>query len=341
MSRCGWLAACVLVFAFPAFARTWNDTDGHSVEGEFVRVVKGKVVIDVSGRMIQVPFGHLINDDQDYVREQLQAKGLGGQLPAKKKTAESDSAADAGSNGKEAAAANEPKAGPERKWTDISGRSIQARFIGMEDAKVVLKFKGKRTTFPFDKFSLADQQYVRTEMTGRGEGNKVPAAVAQPAPQFAQTQPTAPPPYQPPAYKPPPFQPPAYQLPGNQPPANQPPAYQPPPYQPPQRVAPSFPAPVQSPPAMPTAEPSMTPSFPNNQPVYQQVMVKKCSKCGATLPNNVTAGDRCPSCGTYLAYDQTNGKTAYAGAYFYGSIAGTGTLIAVGVSIVVRLFKRS
>ncbi len=334
MCRCVCLAACLLALAFPAFARTWNDTEGHTVEGEFVRVLKGKVVINVAGRMVQVPFGHLVEDDQDFVREQLEAKGLGSQLPAKKKPAAPDSAAEAGSDGKDAAAANDPKPGPERKWTDIQGRSIQARFIGIEDANVVLHFKGKRTTFPFDKFSLADQRFVRTEMTGRGEGDKVPAEVApvipQPAPaapQFAHAPPMIP--AMPAMPRMPEFRFPTIPTPA---------PIRPAPYQPPPMVAPSFPAPVQAPP-MP--EPNMPPSFSNNQPAFQQVMVKKCSKCGAVLPSSVTAGDRCPSCGTYLAYDQTNGKTAYAGAYFYGSLAGTGTLIALGVSVLVRIFKRS
>ena len=148
MSRCGWLAAHFLVFAVPALARTWKRTEGQTVEGEFVRVLKGKVVINVAGRMIQVPFGHLVEDDQDFVREELEKHGLGSQLPAKKKTATSDSAAGGKSTEKDTAAENDPNPGPERTWTDIQGRSIQARFIGMEDAKIVLKFKGKSASFP-------------------------------------------------------------------------------------------------------------------------------------------------------------------------------------------------
>ncbi len=191
MKTCAWLLLCVL-FAAPlsALARTWTDTQGRSVEGEFDRVVKGRVLINVGGRTIQVPFGHLIPEDQDFVRDQLKAHGLQDQVPAKKKTADTDATNETKPSAKEAAAeetnAEAPaKLGPTRTWTDVKGRTIQARFLGMEGALVRLQCKGKNTSFPFEKFSLADQQYVRGEMVARGEGDKVPAEApvqAQPVP---------------------------------------------------------------------------------------------------------------------------------------------------------------
>jgi hypothetical protein len=341
MIRCGWLAACVLAFAaFPAFARTWNDTEGHTYEGEFVRVLKGKVVINVAGRMIPIPFGHLIQEDQDFVREELEKHGLGGQLPARKKPA-TGSSTTTKSTDKDASTANDPKPGPTRTWTDVQGRSIQARFIGMEGAKVVLQFKKTRTTYPFDKFSLADQRYVRDEMTGRGEGDKVPAEVvpAQPGPaahQFAQAQPPAGPmmPRGMPAI-PRPSMPAMPQIPH----ITFPPIPTPAPVQPPPMVAPTFPQHVQPPPMTPMPAPNPMPSFANDQPVYQQVMVKKCMSCGQVVPNNLTAGDRCPHCGVYFNFDQTNGKTAHW-AYF-ATPGGIGAIVAVIVGLIVRARRSS
>ncbi len=195
MKKCAWLLLCLLLTAsLPALARTWRDTQGNTLEGEFDRVVKGRVLINVGDRTVQVPFGHLVTEDQDYVREKLKAHGLESQVPAKKKTSDSDATSKSPATD---SAAEEPiKLGPVRTWTDVLGRSVEARFIGVENGRVRLQFKGRNTSFPFEKFGLADQQYVRGEMTARGEADKVPAetpANAQPAaaPQIAQAGPPA------------------------------------------------------------------------------------------------------------------------------------------------------
>jgi hypothetical protein len=338
MRRSVCLAVCVLLFAAPAFARTWNDTEGHSVEGDFVRVLKGKVVINSAGRMIQVPFGHLVEEDQDFVREELEKHGLGNQLPARKKKA-TDSSSESKPKEKPAAdipdtekpaAADESKLGPTRTWTDLQGRSVQARFIGMEDSKVVLQVKGKRSTFPFDKFSVADQQYVRAEMTGRGEAGKVPAEAAPGVPagsQWVHTQPPAQPPMGGPSMPRPSFPaPPEHRFPSVPTPA---------PFQPPPVVAPSFPAPVQR----PAIQPFQPPSIPTyvNQPTMTG---KVCTGCGKVVPSNLTAGDHCPHCGVFFGYDQTNGKRSSWGTVG-GTTGGIGALVAIVVGLIARAWRRS
>jgi len=86
MNRFGWLLAFVFVLiAVPGLARTWTDNQGHKVEGEFVRVLKGKVVLSVGGRIVQVPFARLKDDDQEFVREQLEARGQGSFFTAQEK----------------------------------------------------------------------------------------------------------------------------------------------------------------------------------------------------------------------------------------------------------------
>ena len=169
MCRFGWSVFCVFVLvAVPCLARTWTDRQGNTVQGELVRVLKGRVIVSVGGRVVQIPFGHLIDDDQEFVREQLEARGQGSFLSARKKAIKSDSA--------EPGAAEDAglTAGPERTWTDVAGRKVQARFLDVDNAKVVLQLHGKRSSFPFEKFSLEDQQYVRTEMKTRGQEEKVP-----------------------------------------------------------------------------------------------------------------------------------------------------------------------
>jgi hypothetical protein len=61
-----------------------------------------------------------------------------------------------------------------RTWTDIRGRSIEAQFVGVLDANVVLLKDGRRVSYPFAFFSPQDQQYVRDQLEARGEGHLVP-----------------------------------------------------------------------------------------------------------------------------------------------------------------------
>lgn len=42
--------------------------------------------------------------------------------------------------------------------------------------------------------------------------------------------------------------------------------------------------------------------------------VGECSNCGRTISGNYTAGDRCPYCGTYFEFDETNGRSSAAPA---------------------------
>ncbi len=367
MNRLGWLVVCVLlVAAAPLLARTWTDNKGQSVEGDFVRVMRAKVVLSVGGQTMQIPFGQLITEDQDYVRDELKKHGMESQVPAKKKPAQSDSTAqpDAARAGAARTDATRPaaarpdatradapakkpaedgktKLGLERTWTDILGRSVRARLIGMADAKVVLQVKGKSASFPFDKFSMADQQYVRWEMMARGEGDKVPAEkpvnVQSVPPQLAQSGPRAgpiPSMGRPPQMNFPTFTPPR--------PIESTPV-QPPPYTPPVVATPSYsPRPVPRLPFVPrpTPTPTYAPSMasdPPAQPTFadQQVMVKICENCKHIVPNNLTAGDRCPNCGVYFGVDRTNGKTA--NWVYFTTPGGIGAVV---ISLVVWAVRR-
>src|SRR5262249_27917036 len=155
--------------------RSWTDTStGQKVDGEFQRVTHGKVVIKTGQKsFVQIPLGKLSKEDRDFINKQTQGRGQGEQAPPKK-PAEPEAAKDIKAadkdkmiivvieiNGKKGAM----KLSPERKWTDSQGRSVQARFIGMDkDGKVVLFYKDKPSLFPLENFSKDDQDYVRKEM---------------------------------------------------------------------------------------------------------------------------------------------------------------------------------
>lgn len=65
----------------------------------------------------------------------------------------------------------------------------------------------------------------------------------------------------------------------------------------------------------------MMPSGPAGQPPLgpQMVQIKKCSKCLRQVPDNLTAGDKCPHCGVFFGKDDTNGKTAWSFSGMTGS----------------------
>jgi len=325
MCRLGWLVPCVLVLmAVPCLARTWTDLQGQQVQGEFVRVLKGRVVVSVGGRAIQIPFGHLIDDDQEFVREQLEARGQSSFLPARKKAIKSKSADPASAEDAELTAV------AERTWTDVAGRKVRARFLDVENAKVILQVRGKRSSFPFEKFSTEDQQYVRAEMTTRGQAEKVPTVSlpnspppAPPVPQVARSLPPPHPPATPwPAV--PEIKIPEVKLPAPIRPTIIPPSVPPP-------IAPQMArAPL---PVIPTVSSPVSPSF--DMPTTQ----KFCENCKKALPSSITAGDNCPYCGVYFEYeDLGSGMKKHAPLSWktFTAPSGIGALIVIVISVVAR-----
>jgi len=47
-----------------------------------------------------------------------------------------------------------------RTWTDTSGKKIEAEIVGVEEGKVVLKFKGKDVRLPLERLSEDDRKFV-------------------------------------------------------------------------------------------------------------------------------------------------------------------------------------
>jgi hypothetical protein len=350
MNRCGRLIFFALILAaVPAFGRTWTDSNGKKWEGDFVRVLRGKVLISVAGRTIPVPFGRLSPADQDFVRDILEKQGLGSQLPPRKNPPQSGTAAQPNTSDtpeKRPATEEKPKLGEERSWTDKQGRTIQARLIGMDGEKVVLQVKGKPLPYPFDGFSAADQEYVRKEMVARGDGSKVPGVAppanvrSAPAPkEVAQVTPSPPPttpkpaPPKPKKPKPPkpkpaatstaptPVRPPVVAA------ASHPPAVKPAG----SSAAPSVKAPLVS--AVPSPNPGPPVSASANPPAKSRI----CSNCKQKLPDDCKPGDHCPSCGTYLHYEDTDEGRVKAPLAFssVGIPAGIASLVyamAVGIA---------
>ena len=69
------LGYLLIAFALQASPRTWTDTHGRTITAEFVRVYQGNVVLLRGNRVLKVPLGNLNRQDQQYVRQQFEAKG--------------------------------------------------------------------------------------------------------------------------------------------------------------------------------------------------------------------------------------------------------------------------
>lgn len=92
----------------------------------------------------------------------------------------------------------------------------------------------------------------------------------------------------------------------------------------------------------------MMPGGPSIQPPLgpQMVQIKKCSKCFKEVPDNLTAGDKCPHCGVFFGRDDTNGKTAWSfwsmtGSARRGAIRLGVTLACLAVGAVGWAIKKS
>ncbi len=151
MNRCFQLAAIFLALAAPpALARTWALRNGQHVEGDFVRVGdNGHIIIAAGDKMTPVRIHDLLAADYNYFHAQVDLQA--------KIAAEVE----------------------ERKWTDINEGIVVGHLLSVEKGKVILVIKRNTTGYetvrkPFDKFIKADRDYIRKEMTARGEGDKVP-----------------------------------------------------------------------------------------------------------------------------------------------------------------------
>jgi len=78
----GLLAAFLtLAVSAAAMARTWTDSQGRKIQAKFVRIHQGKVILDRGGKVLSMSYFRLSEEDQEYVRKQLEAKGQGHLIP--------------------------------------------------------------------------------------------------------------------------------------------------------------------------------------------------------------------------------------------------------------------
>jgi hypothetical protein len=239
-----------------------------------------------------------------------------------------------------------PTPGAERTWTSNDGKQIRARLVGILNDQVTLLYQDREVTLPLSRLSAADQDYVNGQKAKRQK--KAEPAHANPRPASGNPQPIGANPMPRPQWSPPwhgPRSTPPPMHPSPTPDWSGPPVPSVPsqPYTPPSNPQPYRPpySPPYAPPQSQPRSPDYAPGFP--QPGLQR-QVWSCSHCRRELPANVGVGNKCPYCGTYLAYEQDASgritKTAPIGSI--GKVVAIGALIPIGaiaIGLLIRFLR--
>lgn len=165
-------SAMAMALAGVCDAREWTDEKGRKIEAEFVRVEGESVLLDTGTKTYKVPLKTLSQADQDHIKTLTQ--------PAP--------SADPGST--DAGGLDSL-----RKWTDTSGRLLDAQFVRAAESMIYLRANGQDYPISFLQLSHPDQDYVCKLLTKRGEtslastltnlmnasGPAVPASAAPPS----------------------------------------------------------------------------------------------------------------------------------------------------------------
>ena len=334
------LVAAIGLSAASAWARTWTDNLGNKVQAKFVRYFDGDVVLLRGTKVVKVRFHTLSEDDQEYIRKQLEAKGQADLLPPRHEA------------GRELAKGRLPVPGPERTWTSTDGKEIQAKLLGVSGGKITILFKGREVSVPLTRLCADDQQYVamylieqlaKQQRNVQPADNNPPPAMAQSPRQFQRSPRMSTSPMNTPRVvvsqtdsQPQTF--PAISTSTAEPSTAPTSTFQPQE----SRATHHFHFPEPTPlPTSPTPSPNdVAPSQP--LPGQQMVQIKKCLNCGGIVPDDVEVGGKCPHCGAFFAYEQdASGKVvkrAPIGTYW--TVGGSVPVIAMLIGMLFRYLRK-
>ncbi|TWT29711.1 SHD1 domain-containing protein [Blastopirellula retiformator] len=167
-----------------AQARIWVDSEGRSVDAEFVKFEGNTVHLrrNDDNSMIEVTYSKFSEADKrllTVLREQVEAA-----MSSDADDAPADYAASVGKSGASAKSdISEADARRElsrtRKWTDEDGNQIQAKFVRMHDGNVILLQGNKGHNVDFYTLSDIDQEFLREQMEALGQGDDVPPVMVK------------------------------------------------------------------------------------------------------------------------------------------------------------------
>lgn len=287
--------------------RTWTDAQDRTVTAEFVRINNGNVVLKQNnGKVISVPFYSLSDDDQEFVRELLEAKGQGSQVPRKRPSGfdlstqknapgvplgAGNMPLGANAAGANAGGAAPPLGGPGRMPPGMNaagGHQAGAPFPGGPLTPPGTTPNGGTLTPP--GMPGAPLGSNPAGVNPAGTPGSYPGAGMMPGmnPRSGTTP-----------------------MPGTNGPGMPP-------------LGSTYPQNNSSPPAGPIGVSPVTPGMGGpGVPQMQWVETKTCEKCKKEVPSTSKAGDHCPHCGTYWGYETgQNGTKTYAVGYRAGKVIG-------------------
>lgn len=155
--------------------RFWSDTKGQKSEARFAGLEGREIRFTPSPGsnagigIISIPVGTLSDEDLELLREALKMHGRMSELPlAYREPFDSSLSA---RKLKQMLRVNF-----HRKWTDVSGNSVAASYIKMENGNISLLITQSNAVqeFPYDKFSEEDHQYVQERLQKEVAGQFFP-----------------------------------------------------------------------------------------------------------------------------------------------------------------------
>ncbi|QDT88655.1 hypothetical protein [Gimesia algae] len=151
--------------------RVWTDKQGKKSEVRFMRI-NGREVVFLGKPVgfINVHIGTLIPDDLKLLRDALKMHGRFDEIPLAYREDPDPSLSP--TRLKQFMQLNF-----QRKWTDLSGNSVAASYVKMEDGNVTLLITktGMVQDFPYQNFCAEDQIYVQERLQKEIPGNFFPA----------------------------------------------------------------------------------------------------------------------------------------------------------------------
>lgn len=150
--------------------RVWTDKQGKKSEARFSRI-NGREVVFLGNPVgfINVHIGTLIPEDLQLLRDALKMHGRFDEIPLAYRE-------DPDPNLSPTRLKQFMRLNFQRKWTDLSGNSVAASYVKMEDGNVTLLITqtGMEQEFPYQNFSAEDQIYVQERLKKEIPGNFFP-----------------------------------------------------------------------------------------------------------------------------------------------------------------------
>jgi len=163
----------VLVAALRDY-RVWSDKKGQKSEAIFTRIDGREIMFATrTAGFARVHIGTLIEEDLQLLRDALKMHGRLEEIPLVYREPFDPNLSP--SKLKQLIRVNN-----HRKWTDLSGNSVGASYVKMEDGKVFLMITKTSfiQEFPYLNFSPEDQAYVQERLQKEIPGNFFPAEAA-------------------------------------------------------------------------------------------------------------------------------------------------------------------